>query len=122
MGLGLPAKTVDVEFAPPGPITADVGLSLAFEEMVTVGSRAIGAEAQKAVPVDIITSDQIASSGYAETSQVIQALAPSFNFPRPTITTARTRPARHSARSWPRPVARYCERQGAASERARHLT
>ena len=35
------------------------------------------------------------SSGYAETAQVIQSLAPSFNFPRPTITdgTDTVRPA-----------------------------
>ena len=93
-GLGLPAKTIDVELTPTGAVT-DVALSLAFEEMVTVGSRAIGSEAQKAVPVDIITSEQISASGYAETSQVIQALAPSFNFPRPTITdgTDTVRPA-----------------------------
>ena len=47
------------------------------------------------VPVDIITQDQIATTGYAETAQVIQALAPSFNFPRPTITdgTDTVRPA-----------------------------
>ena len=94
-GLGLPAKTVDVELTPGGSITADVALSLAFEEQVTVGSRAIGAEAQKSVPVDIITQEQIASNGYTETSQVIQAIAPSFNFPRPTITdgTDTVRPA-----------------------------
>ena len=40
-------------------------------------------------------SEQIASSGYTETAQVIQSLAPSFNFPRPTITdgTDTVRPA-----------------------------
>ena len=94
-GLGLPPKTVDVEVPSSGTATADVALNLAFEEQVTVGSRAIGAEAQKAVPVDIITQEQIASNGYAETSQVIQAIAPSFNFPRPTITdgTDTVRPA-----------------------------
>jgi iron complex outermembrane receptor protein len=94
-GLGLPAKIVDVELTPNAPTTADVGLSLGFEEQVTVGSRMAGAEAQKAVPVDVITQDQIASTGYAETTQVIQALAPSFNFPRPTITdgTDTVRPA-----------------------------
>ena len=54
-------------------------------EHITVGSRAVGAEAEKAVPVDVITQEQIAASGYAETTQVIQALAPSFNFPRPSI-------------------------------------
>jgi iron complex outermembrane receptor protein len=56
-----------------------------FNERITVGSRAAGAEAEKAVPVDVITQQQIAASGYTETAQVIQALAPSFNFPRPTL-------------------------------------
>ena len=43
----------------------------------------------------MITHEQIASSGYTETAQVIQSLAPSFNFPRPTITdgTDTVRPA-----------------------------
>src|SRR4051812_14544597 len=95
-GLGLPAKVVDVELNPTVAVTTmDIGLSLGFEESITVGSRAIGAEAEKAVPVDVITQDQIASSGYTETTQVIQSIAPSFNFPRPTITdgTDTVRPA-----------------------------
>jgi iron complex outermembrane receptor protein len=95
-GLGLPPKIVDVELTPSAPVTtADVALSLGFEEQITVGSRMIGAEAQKAVPVDVITQEQLASTGYTETAQVIQALAPSFNFPRPTITdgTDTVRPA-----------------------------
>ena len=93
--LGLPPKTYDVELTPGGLTTFDVALSLGFEEQVTVGSRSPGVEAEKSVPVDIITQEQIASSGYAETTQVIQALAPSFNFPRPTITdgTDTVRPA-----------------------------
>ena len=76
-------------------LTVDVALSLGFTEQVTVGSRSAGAEAEKAVPVDVITHEQIAASGYAETAQVIQSLAPSFNFPRPTITdgTDTVRPA-----------------------------
>src|SRR5215207_8665238 len=56
-----------------------------FNERITVGSRAAGAEAEKAVPVDVITKEQIAASGYTETAQVIQSIAPSFNFPRPTL-------------------------------------
>ena len=93
--LGLPAKTYDVELAVNAPTTFDIALSLGFEQQVTVGSRMGGAEVEKAVPVDIITSEQIASTGYAETAQVIQSLAPSFNFPRPTITdgTDTVRPA-----------------------------
>ena len=92
--LGLPAKVVDVDVTS-NSLTVDVALSLGFTEQVTVGSRAVGAEAERAVPVDIITQDQIASTGYAETTQVIQAIAPSFNFPRPTITdgTDTVRPA-----------------------------
>ena len=93
--LSLPAKLYDVELAANAPTTFDVAVSLGFEEMVTVGTRSRGAEAQKAVPVDIITAEQITSSGYAETAQVIQSIAPSFNFPRPTITdgTDTVRPA-----------------------------
>ena len=93
-GLGLPAKIIEVDLMP-GPMSLDIALSIGFSETVTVGSRAVGAEAQKAVPVDIITQEQIASSGYAETAQVLEAIAPSFNFPRPTITdgTDTVRPA-----------------------------
>ncbi|HVL66936.1 MAG TPA: TonB-dependent receptor [Vicinamibacterales bacterium] len=93
--LGLPAKTYDVELTPSGQTTFNVAMTLGFEEQVTVGSRARGAEAEKAVPVDVISQEQIAATGYAETAQVIQALAPSFNFPRPTITdgTDTVRPA-----------------------------
>ncbi|MEO7274401.1 MAG: TonB-dependent receptor [Vicinamibacterales bacterium] len=92
--LGLPAKITEVVVSGPA-VTVDVALSLGFTEQVTVGSRAAGAEAEKAVPVDIISSEEIASSGYTETAQVIQSLAPSFNFPRPTITdgTDTVRPA-----------------------------
>ncbi len=37
------------------------------------------------VPVDVLTPTEIRQTGQVETSQIIQALAPSFNFPRPTI-------------------------------------
>jgi iron complex outermembrane recepter protein len=92
---GLPPKLVDVVVDAP-TLTADVALNLAFTERVTVvGSRAADAASEKAVPVDVITHDQIASSSYTETAQVIEALVPSFNFPRPTITdgTDTVRPA-----------------------------
>ena len=93
--LGLPPKTYDVELTPNAPTTFNIALSLGFEEQVTVGSRSPGAESEKAVPVDIISAAAIQATGHAETAQVIQALAPSFNFPRPTITdgTDTVRPA-----------------------------
>jgi iron complex outermembrane receptor protein len=92
--LGLPTHTIDV-VVDSATLTANVVLTLGFTELVTVGSRASAAESGKAVPVDIITRDQIARSGYTETAQVIQSLTPSFNFPRPTITdgTDTVRPA-----------------------------
>jgi iron complex outermembrane receptor protein len=37
------------------------------------------------VPVDVLTPTEIKQTGQVETSQIIQLLAPSFNFPRPTI-------------------------------------
>jgi iron complex outermembrane receptor protein len=79
----------------PGTITHDVAMTLSFAEEITVGSRAPGAEAEKAVPVDVLTAKQIESIGATETMQVIQRLAPSFNFPRPTISdgTDAVRPA-----------------------------
>ena len=92
--LGLPSKFIDVA-VDAATLTVDVALTLEFGEHVTVGSRAAGALAEKAVPVDVITRDQIASSGYSETAQIIQSLTPSFNFPRPTISdgTDTVRPA-----------------------------
>ena len=92
--LGLPAKVVEVTIDRPN-LTVDVALTLNFTEELTIGSRVAGAGEEKAVPVDVITHEQIAASGYAETAQVIDSLAPSFNFPRPTITdgTDTVRPA-----------------------------
>ncbi len=79
----------------PETIVQDFALSVGFTEAITVGSRAPGAEAEHAVPVDILTAEQIVRTGATEVMQVLQALAPSFNFPRPTISdgTDSVRPA-----------------------------
>lgn len=84
--------TVDVSR---GEATHDFTLNVSFGQEITVGSRAIGAEQEKAVPVDVITQEQILSSPSTETNQIIQKMAPSFNFPRPTISdgTDSVRPA-----------------------------
>lgn len=37
------------------------------------------------VPVDVLTPREIRQTGAVETSQIIQLLAPSFNFPRPSV-------------------------------------
>jgi len=38
------------------------------------------------VPIDIVTNLEIRAGGYTEANQILQALAPSFNFPRPSVT------------------------------------
>src|SRR5262245_44660975 len=90
----LEPRTAEVTLTP-GAMTQDFVLGLAFFETITVGSRAVGAEAQKAVPVDVFTVQDIATAGASETNQILEALTPSFNFPRPTITdgTDTVRPA-----------------------------
>jgi iron complex outermembrane receptor protein len=78
-----------------GNVTQDFVLRPSFGQEITVGSRAINAEAEKAVPVDVISREQIETTPSTETNQIIQKIAPSFNFPRPTITdgTDSVRPA-----------------------------
>src|SRR5512134_1309186 len=56
---------------------------------VVVGSRAQHTAAEElALPVDVYTAGVIARQGTTETSQIRQALAPSVNFPRQTVTDA----------------------------------
>jgi iron complex outermembrane receptor protein len=56
---------------------------------VVVGSRARHTAADElAVPVDIYTAEDVAAQGTRETSQILQALSPSVNFPRQSVTDA----------------------------------
>jgi iron complex outermembrane recepter protein len=56
---------------------------------VVVGSRARHTAADElAVPVDVYNHDVIVRQGTTETSQVLQALSPSVNFPRQSVTDA----------------------------------
>ncbi len=80
-------KTSSVEVAlSPGTLDQDFALSAGFYESITIGSRAAGTAAQKAVPVDVLEPLQLERSGASETMQILEALTPSFNFPRTTIT------------------------------------
>jgi len=76
-------------------VPLDFTLRVSFGQEITVGSRAVNAEAEKAVPVDVITRQEIESAPSTETNQIIQKVAPSFNFPRPTLSdgTDSVRPA-----------------------------
>ena len=56
---------------------------------VVVGSRARHTAADElAVPVDVYNHEILARQGTTETSQVLQALSPSVNFPRQSVTDA----------------------------------
>lgn len=63
-------------------------VSLAAMDVV-IGSRARHTAAEElAVPVDIFTSEEMAQQGTRETSQILQSLSPSVNFPRQSVTDA----------------------------------
>ncbi len=67
-----------------------------LEQFVTTGSRFNGRTVTDSpVPIDVISRGDLEKGGYTETSQMIQALVPSFNFPRPSLTdgTDHIRPA-----------------------------
>lgn len=91
--LGYVAQAVSVTVASGATVTRDVTLASQPIRLsavdVVVGSRARHTAAQElAVPVDVFPAEVLAQQGTTETSQVLQSLAPSVNFPRQTITDA----------------------------------
>ena len=70
------------------------GISL--DQIVVTGSRRTDRTVVDApVPIDVLSSEDIQRTGLTETSAIIQMLAPSFNFPRPSVNdgTDHIRPA-----------------------------
>lgn len=56
---------------------------------VVIGSRGRHTAAEElAVPVDVFTAEEMAQQGTTETSQILQAMSPSVNFPRQSVTDA----------------------------------
>jgi iron complex outermembrane receptor protein len=67
-----------------------------LEKFVATGSRFNDRTVtQSPVPIDVISGSEMTQGGYNETSQMLQANIPSFNFPRPSLTdgTDHIRPA-----------------------------
>lgn len=79
--------------------TQDFSLASAptgLDEVVVTGTRATDRTVlESPVPVDVLSAAEIRNTGLSETSQVIQMLAPSINFPRPSVNdgTDHIRPA-----------------------------
>lgn len=78
--------------ATPAPASKTIEL----EKFVATGSRFNDRTVtQSPVPIDVISGTELKQGGYNETSQMLQANIPSFNFPRPSLTdgTDHIRPA-----------------------------
>src|SRR5207248_11759840 len=68
--------------------TADIKLTatpLALSEVVVVSARTSRTASETPVPVDVISSQEIADNGQTEVNQILGTLAPSFNASHQTI-------------------------------------
>lgn len=80
----------------PGQNFALVSSPVGLDQIVVTGTRAMDRTVLEApAPIDVLTSEDIAQTGLSETSQILQMLAPSINFPRPSVNdgTDHIRPA-----------------------------
>ena len=85
-GTGMVALTAALGCVDAGSVWAQEDLAGPLEEIVTIGTRVSGrTNTETSVPVDVIGADAIANTGFVETGQLLQALAPSFNFSRTQI-------------------------------------
>ena len=85
IGYGSSSVSVNVD----GAATANFSLSssaIAGSEVSVLGSRFQRNADEQAVPVEVITELEIRATGLTETSQLLQALVPSYNAPRSYIT------------------------------------
>ena len=91
--LGFRASTQSVTVADGATAQADFALHLSPIEVqgveVVVGSRAHHTAADElAVPVDVYPSEELHRQGTTETSQALQSVSPSVNFPHQSVTDA----------------------------------
>jgi len=97
--IGYATARATVTITAAGSTTQDFALeraAVALEEIAVTGTRRTERSAiDQAVPVDVLTQEEIRLTGRTETAQILQSLAPSLNFPRATIKdgTDHSRPA-----------------------------
>ncbi len=83
-------------FAQAAPASDKKDDTIELATFVTTGSRFNDRTVTDSpVPIDVISRSELEKGGYTETSQMLQAMVPSFNFPRPSLTdgTDHIRPA-----------------------------
>lgn len=87
--LGYSPRRDTVDVAQGQTLNRDYGLEKGVNQLdpsVVLGTRASQRTVLNSpVPVDVLTPLEIRQTGAVETSQIIQLLAPSFNFPRPAV-------------------------------------
>src|SRR4051812_48749741 len=79
--------TTHAQTAPTAAAPAKADEPIKLEAFVSTGSRFNDRTViDSPVPIDIVSNLEIRAGGYTEANQILQALAPSFNFPRPSVT------------------------------------
>jgi iron complex outermembrane recepter protein len=97
--VGYTGEVVSVSLAEGQTLTQDFQLKenlIQSQEVLVTGTRRTDrTRTETPVPVDVITAQEMRQMGQTETSQIIQMLVPSFNFPRTAIAdgTDAVRPA-----------------------------
>jgi iron complex outermembrane receptor protein len=87
--LGYTTATDTVTITAGGTTTANFNLTRAVATLEAVSTLGTRGEARTVidapVPIDVLSAAEIKATGRTETAQMIQAVAPSFNFPRTSI-------------------------------------
>jgi iron complex outermembrane receptor protein len=97
--IGYGARQEPVTVSEGRAVTRDFSLvrtGISLDQVVVTGSRRTDRTVVDApVPIDVLSAEDIERTGLTETSEIIQMLAPSFNFPRPSVNdgTDHIRPA-----------------------------
>jgi iron complex outermembrane recepter protein len=91
--VGYRATTASVTVSPGSEVRQNFTLGRSAVQLapidVVVGSRARHTAAEElAVPVDVFPAEELQQQGSTETSVILQAVAPSVNFPRQSVTDA----------------------------------
>ncbi|MDZ4274305.1 MAG: TonB-dependent receptor plug domain-containing protein, partial [Erythrobacter sp.] len=65
----------------------DTAVQDAGQAIIVTGSRrADRTVGDSAVPIDVISAEQLSTSGFTETTRLLRDLVPSLNFPQPSVT------------------------------------
>lgn len=80
------AAPVFAQAQPPAETTDSAADETPGQEVIVTGTRSVNRTvANSPVPVDVISSEALAANGTGDTNKILNALVPSFNFPRPSI-------------------------------------